>query len=63
MKYLEKSFSVSMHIPRKRGLLRRESQNPDLRDKPHIFVNLGGMCQHCALDRRGHDVKQERLQK
>lgn len=57
MKYLEKSFSLSMNIPKTRypffDQFDEELKARDRkRDKPHEYENGGAMCGLCGLDRR-----------
>jgi hypothetical protein len=61
MKYLQKSFSLSMHIPRQRSIFEKLMNPTPARPEPkpgHKYTpGFGGMCNDCMLDKIGHQQK------
>lgn len=59
MKYLQPSFSVYPSVKPRSLLDLLKRGEPKKIDPNHEYTEVGGMCLHCALDRRGHQAKYE----
>ena len=56
MKYLDKTFTI-YPLPQL-SISIGPARTPD---KKHHYVDIGGMCWHCSLDKKGHQQKMKTL--
>jgi hypothetical protein len=61
MKYLEKSFSLPVTTLPYKGKRNLRDAEPMRPKEGHEFVDVGGICRGCGLDRQGHAFKWSKL--